>query len=173
MAYSDDIKDFGRWRYPWHWAVNKFNDGKHGDDRARFMYDAMEIADESRRLPKLFEAERTAKLPKIHVQCSCCAPEHQHIEDNHLTCCLGVQCRQCPMLLALDAADLTDEQRDQAKAWTCIAHIMREDEFVDTSEGMILTVDDRMYWDRVYASLAASDDEETSEDVANHGETDG
>lgn len=159
MAYCDDIEKTDRWRYPWHWAVNKFSEGKIGsDDWPRFMYAAMDIAEESRRLPKLFEAERTGKLPKVHVQCQCCAPDHQHIKDNHLTCCIGVKCRECPMLLALDAADLTPEQRDQAKAWTCIAHLLRDHQNADTSEGMILTVDDRMYWDRVYASLAASDE---------------
>lgn len=158
MAYCDDINQFGRWRYPWHWAVNKHNDGKHGDDRARFMYTAMDIAEESRRLPLLFKAERTGELPKVHVQCKCCAPEAQHIEDNHLFCCLGVKCRECPHLKALDAADLTPEQRDQAKAWTCIAHIIRDNPQADASEGMILTVDDRIFWDRVYSSLAASDE---------------
>jgi hypothetical protein len=162
MAYEDDITLFNRWRNPWHWAVNKFNEDKRDDDRSSFMYHAMDIAEESRRLPLLFKAERSDELPKVHVQCACCAPEHQHIAGNHLTCCLGVKCRECPQLLALDHADLTPEQRDQAKAWTCIAHIGQHPE-ADASEGMILTVDDRMYWDQVYARLAASD--ETADDA--------
>ncbi len=161
MAYCDDIKNFSRWRYPWHWAVNKFSEDKMGSNEwPRFMYDAMSMREESERLPKLFEMERLGRLRKVHVQCTCCAPEKQHIEDNHLTCCLGKKCRECPHLLALNDADLTDEQRDQAKAWTCIAHIAAAGPNVDTSEGMILTIDDRMYWDRLYESLAASDDAE-------------
>lgn len=159
MSYCDDFGQFGRWRYPWHWAVNKHAEGKSGSDQwPHFMYVAMNMAEESRRLPTLFEAERTGKLPKVHVQCRCCAPEKQHIEDNHLTCAVGVKCRECPHLIALDSADLTDEQRDYAKAMTCIAHLTRDYPDADTSEGMILTVDDRMFWDRVYSSLAASDE---------------
>jgi hypothetical protein len=68
------------------------------------------------------------------------------------------------MLHALEKAQLTPEQIDQAKAWTCVAHILSEcgpGRYIDTSEGFILTTDDRMYWDGVYANLGALNDEQS------------
>lgn len=60
---------------------------------------------------------------------------------------------------------MTAEQQDAAKAFTCVTHILTEVAsrraadcgHIDTSEGFILTVDDRMYWDTVYAHLSAAD----------------
>ena len=144
--------------HEWHVAINKFNDGKSGTDEwCRWMYEAKNMADEVPRLTTLFALARTGKLRKIHVQCRCCAPEQQHVEDNHLTCCLGVDCRSCPQLLAIDRATLADEQKDAAKAWTCAAHIASQGGD-PAGEGYVLTKDDRMYWDRVYSNLAASDE---------------
>lgn len=40
-----------------------------------------------------------------------------------------------------------------AKAWTCAAHIVSSGGDV-LREGYLLTVDDRMYWDKVYENLA-------------------
>lgn len=149
--------------HEWHVAINRFHDGKWGEGRSRWMYEAKTAADEVPRLAVLFAMERDGKLPKVHVQCQHCSPDHEHIEDNHLTCCLGVDCRACPELLAIDGAQLSNEQRDQAKAWTCAAHIISRGG--DTmGEGYILTKDDRMYWDRVYSNLAASDDETVASD---------
>lgn len=146
--------------HEWHVAINKFNDGKQGtEDWCHWMYEAKAAADEVPRLAALFAREREGNLPKVHVQCEHCAPDHQHIEDNRLTCCIGIDCRACPHLMAIDSAKLTDEQKDQAKAWTCAAHIISEGgDFAN--EGYILTKDDRMFWDGVYNSLAASDDGE-------------
>lgn len=147
--------------HEWHVAINRFHhgdgfDGPHREHEC-WMYEAKAMADEVPRLAVLFKMEREGKLPKIHVQCQCCAPDHQHIEDNHLTCCLGTDCRACPFLLAIDKAKLTDEQKDEAKAWTCAAHIVAGGGD-PAGEGYILTKDDRMYWDRVYENLATSDE---------------
>lgn len=145
-----------RFSHEWHVAINRFHDGKHGDDRRSFMYEAKAAADEVPRLTMLFQAERLGKLPLVHQQCSCCPP--QPIPTNHLTCCLGTRCSECPMLKALDAAELSADQIDIAKAWTCVTHIIGEGGDM-AGEGYILTVDDRMYWDNVYQSLAASDED--------------
>ena len=145
--------------HEWHVAINRFH---HGDDAPRrehehWMYEAKAMADEVSRLALLFKIEREGNLRKVHVQCEHCSPEHEHIADNHLTCCLGTGCRACPFLLAIDKANLADEQKDQAKAWTCAAHIVSKGGD-PAGEGYLLTKDDRMYWDRVYENLAASDD---------------
>lgn len=145
-------------QHEWHVAINRANFDQPGATFREWMYDAHRIADETPRLALLFEMERTGKLGAVHQQCSHSDPEP--VTDNHLTCCLGVACRSCDALLALDSAKLTPEQIDEAKAWTCVSHILHEAarRGVDMSEGMILTTDDRMYWDRVYMHLSAVDE---------------
>lgn len=134
----------------WHLALNHavINAGRWPE--LHWMYEAKNLAREASRLVALFKAEREGTLPKIHRQCSLSAPEP--VPDNHLTCCLGTACRECPMLLALEP-DLAGEELDTARAWTCATHIAQEAgrHSVDTSEGYILTTDDRMFWDRYMA----------------------
>ena len=140
--------------HQWHVAINRHCDGNYGDDRPRFMYEAKSAAAEVPRLALLFQREREGKLDKVFQPCTCCT-EKQHVVDNHLTCCLGVECRKCPHLLALDKAEIPVEQRDWIKAWTCAAHILSEGGD-PANEGFLLTVDDRMFWDRLHESLASS-----------------
>jgi hypothetical protein len=148
-------------RHNWHVGINKT---VHGDgvgwEKARWMYTAKELDEESKRLPYLFMKERTGALRQTHHQCSRDA-EGTPVSDNHLTCCLGVECRKCEFLAALDKniSDVPPEEMDKIKSWTCIAHILAQQDFVDTSEGMILTTDDRMFWDNVYRSMGGFDDE--------------
>lgn len=109
------------------------------------------MADEVPRMAYVLRLERTGALPQRHQQCS-----HSPVEkiENTLTCCLGVKCRECPYLLALEKAErMTPEQIDVAKAWTCAAHIVSKGGDV-AREGYILTTGDRIYWDRVYESLS-------------------
>jgi hypothetical protein len=119
------------------------------------MYEAKTAADEVPRLAHLFRLERTNGLAKVHRQCSHAAAEP--ITENVLSCCLGVKCAACPELQAVAAMAGTPEEIDIAKAWTCTAHILSKGGDV-AGEGYILTTDDRMYWDRVYGNLAASDE---------------
>jgi hypothetical protein len=146
--------------HEWHVCINRFHDATKaiGTDRWRkWMYEAKAMADEVPRLAMLFHAEREGKLPQIHQQCSHSAPEP--IPQNELTCCLGVKCKACPELLALDSMQrVTPEQIDQAKAWTCAAHIVSQGGD-PANEGYVLTTGDTMYWSRVYANLAASDED--------------
>lgn len=162
--------------HAWHVEINQYEvpfghdrPTRHGDparDGKGFMYDAKHTADEVPRLALLFGMERQGKLQKIHRQCSR-DREGQEVVDNHLTCCLGVECRACPHLAVIDKVQtrrnysvqpsmevsITDEERDVMKAWTCATHIlMRGGD--KANEGYILTTDDRMYWNNVYASLA-------------------
>lgn len=147
-----------RLKYPlnheWHVAINTFHNGKMGkpDQWRSWMYEAKTMADEVPRMAKLFRLERVLELPATHHQCS--RTEAVPVPENHLKCCLGVKCKECPELLSLDQMKrVSPEEIDEAKAWTCAAHIVSSGG--DTArEGYILTVNDRMYWDSVYQSLA-------------------
>jgi hypothetical protein len=102
--------------------------------------------------------ERDGKLKAQHRQCS--HSDVVPVPDNHLTCCLGVACRDCEFLKALDLGhEMTLEQRDEAKAFTCATHIISKGGDL-AGEGFILTTDDRMYWDNVYTSLASAEPQE-------------
>lgn len=144
--------------HEWHVALNQYNVGD-GATMLYWMYEAKRIADEVPRMVYWFKLERTGQMPQQHRQCSHSPTEP--IPDNHLTCCLGIECRKCPHLAAVAKADLAPEQIDEIKAWTCAAHILTEcgarARQIDTSEGYIKTVDDQMFWERVYSSLAAAD----------------
>lgn len=150
----------GDFRQKWHETVNRFHDDKHGEHR-RWMYEAMDMMQEVSRLTRILGMERRGELTKKHKQCSLSPTEP--VADNHLTCCLGVECRKCPELLALDSAELPPEKIDEAKAWTCVSHIASQGGD-PAKEGYLLTVDDRMFWDRVYENLSTPsghpDDEE-------------
>ena len=130
----------------------------------------------------LLQKAFTDALPKVHQQCS-----HSPVEAvpvNVLKCCLGTECTKCEILLsvkeAFDAerqrecgqlgkyyAEVPDEEMYRRMAGVCAWHIYREacgitEGFhgVDTSEGHLMDVTDRMFWDRVYGSMAATDPEE-------------
>ncbi len=143
-------------QHEWHVAINQFNTDPNNFQH--WMYDAKRMSDEIPRLAILFRLERNAQLPDVHQQCSHASQEP--VVDNHLTYCLGVKCKECPFLLALGKAKLQPEGIDEIKAWTCAAHILSEkkNRSFDDSEGYILTVDDRMFWDNVYESLATPDE---------------
>lgn len=142
--------------HEWHVAVNKHSDewrkAGNGWGEVRFMYDAKKMADEVPRMVMLFRREREGALPQTHQQCSRQAPVP--VKDNHLTCCKGVNTRECPHLLALEKIARCDPADvDAAKAWTCAAHIVSTGGDI-MNEGFLLRVDDRMFWDNVYDSLA-------------------
>lgn len=140
--------------HEWHVAINKHHypvDRAIDIERSAFMYAAKDAASEVYRLPLLFKMQREDTLPKVHRQCSHSEPVS--VVKNELTCCLGVKCAACPQLMALDAMKAAPEDIDVAKAWTCVAHILAEGGDM-AGEGFILTTDDRMYWNNVYASLA-------------------
>lgn len=140
----------------WHVAINKHTNGLDIEKWPRFMYEAKKMADEIPRMALLFKRQREGSLPKVHQQCSHCKPEP--IPDNFLCCCLGKKCHECPMLLALDAARMTPEEIDQAKAWTCAAHIVANGGDV-AGEGYLMDESDRRYWSNLYQSLAGEDPE--------------
>ena len=150
-----------QFRQKWHEAVNSYmsltNPAAKGRfDEAGWMYEAMDLFGEVPRLTLLHGMERRGELTATHRQCS--HAESEPVPDNHLTCCLGKKTRECPYLAAIESAELTDDQKDAAKAWTCATHIVHSGGD-PAKEGYLLTVDDQMYWSRVYESLAAGDPE--------------
>jgi hypothetical protein len=152
--------------HAWHVAINGYHypadGGPPTDGRSPWMYEAKTLAQEVPRLEYLFGAARRGELPAVHRQCSRSAPEALPC-PNTLRCCLGVDCAACPQLLALDRIEGgTPEDIDRAKAWTCAAHIVSQGGDV-AREGYILTTDDRMFWDRMYASMASGQDEQEEE----------
>ncbi|MDE2101187.1 MAG: hypothetical protein KGL39_28335, partial [Patescibacteria group bacterium] len=152
--------------HQWHVAINRRSEEcrEAKEEWPKWMYAAKEAAGEVPRLALLFAKERLGQLCKTFRRCSCCS-DQKHVVDNHLTCCLGVECRKCPHLAALDKAELPPEQRDWIKAWTCAGHILTGGGDM-AGEGFLMTVDDRMYWDSVHESLASScgsDDDETQQ----------
>lgn len=148
-------RDWRDFQHRWHVVINRYTNGKIGADWPHFMYEAKSAADEVLRLPMLFAMERKGELAARHHQCSR-DHEGQAVPDNHLTCCLGVECRACPMLAAFDGPELSDEERDRAKAWTCVGHILSEGGD-PAREGYILTTDDQMYYQNLYRNLAQAD----------------
>jgi len=142
----------------WHKIINQYHSNRdEGENFQHWMYEAKSTYSELPRLKRLFEAERTGDLPKIHKQCS--LSKSEEVIDNHLTCCLGIDCRGCKFLKAIENIEAPPERIDEIKAYTCTVHILQESarRGIDTSEGYILRTDDRMYWDNVYKSMAVAD----------------
>ena len=145
--------------HEWHVAINRFHHPDVGThpEWCHWMYEAKTAMNEQQRLTRLFLAERTGKLRVIHQQCS--RQPEEPLADNHLTCCLGVECRKCPQLLALDSAKMTPEEIDTAKSWTCVAHILSKGGDI-SGEGYVLDESDKEFWQRTYANLAADPPDE-------------
>lgn len=142
----------------WHRAINEYHTQNklHGEGWKYWMYDAKHLADEVGRIAIWFMYERTGQLPTIHKQCS--HSEAEAIPNNHLSCALGVNCKECPFLLALEKAETIPEKLDEIKAWTCATHIIHEKAIhpnsFDDSEGYIKHEGDKMYWSNVFESLS-------------------
>lgn len=143
-------------KYPadheWHVSINKYRASGGEYATMSFMYEAKNMAFAVPHMARLFAMERLAKLPSEHKQCSR-SPKEQ-IVNNHLKCCLGKVCAECPHLKALDGtARAAPEQIDMMKSWTCATHIVSQGGDM-AREGYILTTGDIMFWERVHSNLA-------------------
>lgn len=107
----------------WHSALN----GKDIRDHApHWMYTAKMVSDEVPRMILLFEGERRG-LATHYKMCAHDPAPAKPLPDNHLRCELGKECRKCPFLARIEAKeDMTNEAKDEAKAWTCATHILLE-----------------------------------------------
>jgi hypothetical protein len=123
---------------PWHNGINRYSEEERaaGREFPHMLYNAMSSAHEAYRLMYLWKRDRKA--------------------DTHLECRLGVKCRECPILRNVEQAcvdrrdaerlgtpDLSDDDIDMAKTWTCITHMLQETPGGYLSEGMVTSADDR------------------------------
>jgi len=135
-----------------HRVINRMNEKDR--EKYRFLYQMKDAILEVRRLAILHRKERLGELTKLHKQCSRSPVEE--VSDNHLTCCLGVKCRECDILKGLEDVPYEPEVIDDIKAWTCLVHALKSTDY--TNDGIIMTENDKMYWDNVMQSLSAFDD---------------
>lgn len=107
----------------WHLALN----GLNGRGQAEtWMYTAKRISDEVPRMILQFEQERKG-LRTTYKMCAHDPRPPKPLPDNHYRCALGKQTRTCPFLDRIESNEnMTDESKDEAKAWTCATHILLE-----------------------------------------------
>ncbi len=109
-------------------------------------------------------------LPKVHRQCSMSPKEE--VKEPKLTCAIGKDVLQCEILASLKAEceayaqrptgndPFTDKEMYRLMSATCAFHVLHEATGMtrklrlDTSEGYMQDTSDRMFWDRVYESMA-------------------
>lgn len=136
----------------WHGALN--GEGI-GNQAPHWMYTAKMIADEVPRMILLFERERKG-LPSSYKMCGHDPRPATPLPDNHLYCSLGKQCRKCPFLARIEAnAAMTNEAKDEAKAWTCATHVLLERKPEDYMESILRDKSDDAFDDRLARSLSS------------------
>jgi hypothetical protein len=134
----------------WHVAINGCVK-EHGFEGNEVLYEAKSAAAELPRIAYIFGKERRGELSAVHQQCSHTAPVP--IAENYLMCCLGKRCGECPMLKGIEQMKGTDAEKDLAKAFTCVAHIISEGGD-PANEGYIMDLGDRMFWTNMYSNMA-------------------
>lgn len=135
----------------WHGALN----GKGIRDQApHWMYTAKMISDEVPRMILLFERERKG-MPTSYKACGHDPRPPTPLPDNHLRCALGKECRKCPFLARIEAQEgMTNEAKDEAKAWTCATHVLLESTSDDYMETILRDKSDDAFDRQLVASLS-------------------
>jgi hypothetical protein len=145
----------------WHVAINRFSDAQRGakGEWPRVMYHALHVADEVPRMVLLFERERTIGMAGSFKLCARDPSPATPLPDNHLRCGLGVECRKCRYLAAIDADDrMTPEAKDEAKAWTCATHFLLESRPDVYFETILRDKSDDAFDERIARSMGAEFD---------------
>ena len=140
----------------WHSAINRFSDKEHaaGNPHPRMMYTARMIADEVPRMILLFEQERRG-LPTRYRMCALDPAPATPLPDNHLRCALGVECRRCDYLAAIESDPaMTNEAKDEAKAWTCATHTLLRSQDEVYLDQVLRDKSDDAFDDRLARSFA-------------------
>ncbi len=115
--------------YEWHRACNRESEKCRieGKEWPRILYSAMKVSDEVPRMVLLFQREREQGMPASYKMCAHDPSPPTPLQDNHLYCALGKECRRCEYLAAIDRSEsMTSEAKDEAKAWTCATHFLLE-----------------------------------------------
>ncbi len=168
----------------WHVWMNEFSKAEREAKRPwpHSLYEFKSLLDFLQWGGKRIEDAFTGKLDKTHKPCSYSPTEP--IKENRLKCCLGVDVTGCPILASLKATfdeqrqrecgslgkfydEVPDSEMYHRMANTCAWHIYKgvtqgSEGFhgIDTTEGHLMDVGDRMFWDRVYDSMRAGDPED-------------
>lgn len=156
----------------WHGACNAESDRLHaatppGQPRewATLMHNARKISDEVPRMVLLFQYERERGMPDSYKMCGHDPRPAKKLEDNHLRCALGQECRKCPHLAAIDRSErMTPESKDEAKAWTCATHFLLESKPDVYFEGILRDKSDHAFDARLVESFAAEYDDGSLDD---------
>jgi hypothetical protein len=136
----------------WHGALN----GKGlGEQAPHWMYTAKMISDEVPRMILLFELERKG-LPSSYKMCGHDPRPPTPLPDNHLRCELGKECRKCPFLARIESNEkMTNEAKDEAKAWTCATHVLLESKMDRYMESILSDKSHDAFNARLFESFAA------------------
>lgn len=135
----------------WHGALNGTG---IGNQAPHWMYTAKMISDEVPRMILQFELERRG-LPTSYKMCGHDPRPATPLLDNHLRCALGKQCRKCPFLARIEAQEgMTNEAKDEAKAWTCATHVLLESKSDDYMESILSDKSDDAFHDNLFRSLS-------------------
>lgn len=146
-----------------HTRINKLS-SELGYSEVRFMYTAKDLPGEIERMKSQHRRERLGTLPNQFVKCATFQSPAVPIENNYLQCALGVKCKECKYLKAIDEVQTADPSLiDEMKAYTCATHIVQQiaTKQYDMSEGFLQDKEDRMYWQNLYKSLAMSEENES------------
>lgn len=155
----------------WHVFMNRLCENDHDHTLYEFKNMMEWLSYGHEKIAQAFEN----RLPSTHRQCSRTEPEE--IPSSTLMCAIGKNVTECEILKQLRAtidehkamprgfyADFTDEGMYRLMSFTCAWHILKtatkmQDGWggVDTSEGYMQDTSDRMFWERVYRSMGASD----------------
>lgn len=156
----------------WHSAINTFANSDHysrpagggSKDWPRMMYRAKMVSDEVPRMILLFEHERTG-LATHYKMCGLDPRPATPLPDNHLRCVLGEQCRKCPYLAAIEASPtMSDDAKNEAKAWTCATHILQEKRADNHIEQFLYDKSDDAFDARLAESFGAGYDDGSLDD---------
>jgi hypothetical protein len=177
---SETVKqktDQGSLSYLWHWWINSLpKDGPAGCPHKRHLYGFKSALESLGYFETYLRSAFTDSLRQTHQQCSLQAPEAIP-SKNAVHCALGKCVTECPILLSLKESfekhhDGYYKERVPAEALyelmarTCAWHMLMEEidgRLIDWNEGAMQDQSDRIFWDRVYDSLAQADQAEDAE----------
>lgn len=141
----------------WRRACNAESDRlrSKGGEHPTAMYAALKVSDEVPRMILLFQREREQGLPANYKMCAHDPRPATKLVDNHLRCGLGLECRKCNYLCAIDRNEqMTPEAKDEAKAWTCATHFLLESEPTGWFESILRDKSDDAFDRQLADSLA-------------------
>lgn len=172
----NELKEQGNANHLWHVWINSLKpDGPAGCPHKKFMYSFKSAIESLGYFEAYLRDAFTGKLRQLHQQSLHGAPE-KIPEKNVVRCALGKTVTECPILLSLKES--IEKGRGNAyyqervsenavyglMAKTCAWHMLmsevQDGTLIDWNEGALSDTSDRMFWNRVYTSLASGEGKE-------------